>query len=129
MTHLDAHIANLQAERACLGVTRHAVLQAALLGGFPFTAEVDDWQESTLGEVCEVGSSRRVLQKDWKSSGVPFLRGREVTSLAATGSVAPDLFIAQEHYDELKARSGVRDCPRFSCLAGLSGQAASAVWL
>ena len=33
-----------------------------------------DWEENLLGNLIEICSSKRVLQKDWKKEGVPFLR-------------------------------------------------------
>ena len=67
----------------------------------------EEWVETTLEQVCRVRSSKRVLQKDWQNSGVPFYRGREISSLAAQGFVAPDLHIEQSHFERLAASSGV----------------------
>lgn len=60
-----------------------------------------------IDELFEVGSSKRVLKSEWKDSGVPFYRGREVTRLALEGQVANELFISESHYAELSARTGV----------------------
>lgn len=63
--------------------------------------------ECCVDELFEVGSSKRVLKSEWKESGVPFYRGREVTRLALDGMVANELFISESHYAELAAKSGV----------------------
>ena len=60
-----------------------------------------------LGELYKVGSSKRVLQSQWKTSGVPFYRGREITRLAADGFVDNELFISEEHFAELSKEYGV----------------------
>ena len=46
------------------------------------------WTPTELGDLYEIGSSKRVLKAQWKASGVPFYRGREVTRLAAEGSAS-----------------------------------------
>jgi len=60
-----------------------------------------------VDELFRVGSSKRVLKSEWKDSGVPFYRGREVTRLALDGKVANELFISEGHYAELAAKTGV----------------------
>lgn len=65
------------------------------------------WKSETLGSIFEIGSSKRVLQKQWKTEGVPFYRAREIVRLAKNGSVENDLFISEEHFRELKDKHGV----------------------
>jgi type I restriction enzyme, S subunit len=36
------------------------------------------WEIKKLSQLFDVKSSRRVHQADWKSSGIPFYRAREV---------------------------------------------------
>lgn len=64
-------------------------------------------QMVALGDLFQIGSSKRVLKSQWKTEGVPFYRGREITRLAADGYVDNDLFISEEHFVELAAQSGV----------------------
>ena len=64
-------------------------------------------QMVTLGDLYLIGSSKRVLKSQWKTEGVPFYRGREITRLAADGFVENELFISEEHFAELAGRSGV----------------------
>lgn len=64
-------------------------------------------QMVALGEIFQVGSSKRVLKSEWKSKGIPFYRGREITKLASDGFVDNDLFICEDHFAELAKRSGV----------------------
>lgn len=72
-----------------------------------FTQYADDWQEKQLAELYEIGSSKRVLKSQWKTEGVPFYRGREITRLATDGFVKNELFISPKHFEELSKKSGV----------------------
>jgi len=60
-----------------------------------------------LGDLYRIGSSKRVLQSQWTTEGVPFYRGREITKLSECGFVENDLFITEELFNELSQRSGV----------------------
>jgi type I restriction enzyme S subunit len=59
------------------------------------------WEWTHLGELGLVGSSSRVHQKDWQSSGVPFYRAREIVKLSKNGFVENELFISEKMYQEL----------------------------
>jgi type I restriction enzyme S subunit len=60
-----------------------------------------------LGEVYEVGSSKRVLKSEWRESGIAFYRGREITSLSKDGYVDNELYIEESHYEQLRTQYGV----------------------
>ncbi len=65
------------------------------------------WVWCRLGDLFEIGSAKRVLKEDWKNNGVPFYRTREIVQLANEGHVDNELFIAEEHYNELIAKYGI----------------------
>ena len=65
------------------------------------------WTEVRLGDLFEITSSKRVLQEEWKTSGVPFYRAREIKQLARYGYVQNDLFISEELFLEYADRFGV----------------------
>tara|TARA_A100001015_G_scaffold135019_1_gene149842 strand:- start:1137 stop:2333 length:1197 start_codon:yes stop_codon:yes gene_type:complete len=65
------------------------------------------WDSVKLEDLFKIGSSKRVLKAEWKDSGVPFYRGREITTLSKSGAVDNDLFISEEHFSKLKANHGV----------------------
>ncbi len=65
------------------------------------------WQTKKLSDLYQIGSSKRVLKSQWKTEGVPFYRGREVTRLAADGFVDNELFISEKHFAELSKEYGV----------------------
>ena len=59
------------------------------------------WEWVRFGAVGVVASSSRVRQSDWRSSGVPFYRAREIVKLSKDGHVNNDLFISEELFDSL----------------------------
>jgi len=61
----------------------------------------------SLGALFKVGSSKRVLKSQWKTEGVPFYRGREITRLSIDGFVNNELFISESDYAEYSAKYGV----------------------
>lgn len=65
-----------------------------------------NWTTMVLGDLFDVGSSKRVLQSQWTTEGVPFYRGREITRLAAEGFVENELFVSEELYREYSTRYG-----------------------
>lgn len=66
-----------------------------------------NWEWIRLGQLGLVGSSSRVHQKDWQSSGVPFYRAREIVRLSRDGFVENELFISEELYQELSTKESV----------------------
>lgn len=74
--------------------------------GDPITNE-KGWEISTLGELFDIGSSKRVYQSEWTNAGVPFYRAREVVKLAKDGFVDNDLFITESLYSQYAAKYGV----------------------
>lgn len=65
-----------------------------------------EWQTKKLRELYQIGSSKRVLKSQWKTEGVPFYRGREITKLAADGFVNNELFISEKHFADLSKEYG-----------------------
>src|SRR5262249_4122814 len=65
------------------------------------------WKLGRLGEICEVGSSKRVFVEELVTSGVPFYRGTEVGLLGEGLAVKLGLFITKEHFERLRAQSGI----------------------
>ena len=67
----------------------------------------ESWCWTTLGELFDIVSAKRVLQSDWQRTGIPFYRAREIVRLSCEGYVDNDLFITEEHYNNLKKVFGV----------------------
>ena len=72
----------------------------------PYTLPTN-WAWCYLGDLCKISSAKRVLQQDWKDSGIPFYRAREIAQLSNNEKVKDDLFITPELYSELKNKYGV----------------------
>lgn len=65
------------------------------------------WPVLPMGQVCSVGSSKRIYQSEQSSEGVPFWRVSNLTDLINTGIATADLYIPEERYNELKAQGQV----------------------
>ena len=90
-------------------VERYTALSQSLfleMFGDPVT-NPKEFNNQKLGNICVVGSSSRVFVEDFVDYGVPFYRGTEVGKLGAGENINPHLFITQNHYDNLKEKTGV----------------------
>jgi type I restriction enzyme S subunit len=98
----------LRAKRRASLALLDDLLQSTFLDMFgdPVTNPMG-WESQLLGELTDVGSSKRVFVSDLVKSGVPFYRGTEIGQMGEGTSIQPSLFITQEKYEELKAQSGV----------------------
>ena len=68
--------------------------------------EFPKWEMKRLGDVYDITSSKRVFQNEWRSSGVPFYRAREVVVLSEKGEVENELFISEAMFEEYKLKYG-----------------------
>lgn len=66
-----------------------------------------EWKEVTLGDLCEISSSKRIFAKEYQSDGVPFYRGKEIIAKQKGNAISNELFISRNRYEEIKARYGV----------------------
>ena len=67
----------------------------------------DTWEWVRLGAVSEIQSSKRVFEKDYVSHGIPFFISKEIGDLYRGKDIQTQLFIAREHYEQLKKDYGV----------------------
>lgn len=72
---------------------------------FPEFSDAPEWGTQPLGSLMAIGSSRRVHESDWTTSGVPFYRAREIVALAKGEPVNP-LFIRESLYVEYVGFTG-----------------------
>lgn len=89
MTHLDAHIANLQAERECVFEARMAHLASALGGHGDSETRLDGWKKCCLGDLAEWHGGLTPSMSEpayWSPSDVPWISSKAVlgTVLART---------------------------------------------
>lgn len=72
---------------------------------FPEFRNAPEWISRPLSELMPIGSSRRVHESDWATSGVPFYRAREIVALSKGESINP-LFISEALYAEFVGFTG-----------------------
>lgn len=64
------------------------------------------FEEKKLAELCEIVSSKRVFAASYQSEGIPFFRGKEVSQLARGENTNAELYISEEVYIDVVARTG-----------------------
>ena len=69
--------------------------------------ESGKWKVETLGNVAEIGSSKRIFASEYVSEGVPFYRSKEIIELSKKLKPSVELFISEERYNEIKEKNGV----------------------
>lgn len=67
---------------------------------------MSEWQEVKLGELVDIGSSKRVFYEDYVNSGIPFYRSKEVIEKHHGNDISTDLFITKEKFEQIKAKYG-----------------------
>lgn len=65
-----------------------------------------EWEEKFLGDEMTITSVKRILQSDWATSGVRFLRARDIVSAYKNEKSADYLYITREKYNEYSQLSG-----------------------
>lgn len=68
---------------------------------------MSEWEYYKLGELTEIGSSKRIFSSEYQDEGVPFWRGKEITELGSGKAVSTELFISEEKYNDIKYKHGV----------------------
>jgi len=66
----------------------------------------NDWDVVKLGSKCSITSSKRVFEREWKKTGIPFLRTRDIASFHSGEEQKDKLYISEETYQEKIASSG-----------------------
>ena len=70
----------------------------------------EGWELKTLADLFDIGSSKRVYESQWRDSGVPFYRAREIVKLSRDGFVDNELFIDEDLYKEYANKYGIPKC-------------------
>ncbi|MEI7719891.1 MAG: restriction endonuclease subunit S [bacterium] len=65
------------------------------------------WKMTTLGKVAEITSSKRIFAEEYKTFGIPFFRGKEITEKYNGHNISTELFISEEKYNDIKNNFGV----------------------
>ena len=64
------------------------------------------WKTYRSGDLCKISSSKRIFAKEYKDSGIPFYRGKEIIEKQKGNKISTELFISQERYDEINSKHG-----------------------
>ena len=111
LTAVDIKIEQLTRKEELLKQYKKGVMQKIFSQEIRFKAddgsEFPEWEESIVGDHFDVGSSKRVLQQDWVTKGVPFYRTRELVSLARNEPFSSEIFITSELYAQLTTKYGM----------------------
>ena len=71
-----------------------------------FHGFADAWEQRKLGDMMDITSVKRIHQSDWTSSGVRFMRARDIVAAFKNEPVSDMIFISEEKYREYSAISG-----------------------
>lgn len=62
-----------------------------------------------LGDICKIGSSKRIKRDDYVENGIPFFRSKEIIELSKGNSISTELFIAKDQYNQINEKFGSPD--------------------
>lgn len=68
---------------------------------------LDDERLTSLDNICDLTSSKRVFAEDYAISGIPFYRGKEISLKQAGEPITDPLFIEKSHFAILKEKYGI----------------------
>jgi type I restriction enzyme S subunit len=68
---------------------------------------MEGWEEIKLGDVVDIGSSKRIYASDYVENGIPFYRSKEVIETYRGIDISLELFISEEKYNLIKEKYGV----------------------
>lgn len=74
-------------------------------GGEMKESEIGDipkgWELKEISSFCEITSSKRIFESEYKSEGIPFYRGKEISQRKAGEVISDLIYISVERYKEL----------------------------
>lgn len=68
---------------------------------------MSSWRECKLGEVVDIGSSKRIFYNEYVDYGIPFYRSKEIIEKYSKRNVSTELFITNDKFQEIKNKYGV----------------------
>lgn len=103
-------LAEIQAEKAILIAEKKIKKEKSLMpiaeDSVPFEIP-RSWKWTYLQNIVNIRSASRVHQSDWRKSGVPFYRAREIVKLSKNGFVDNELFVDEELYNKYASEDDV----------------------
>lgn len=71
-----------------------------------FKGFTDDWEQRELGQLMEIGSVKRIHMNEWKNTGVPFFRARDIVAKFNNKKISDPIYISEETYNSNILKSG-----------------------
>lgn len=103
-------LAEIQSEKAILIAEKKIKKEKSLMpiaeDSIPFEIP-RSWKWTYLQNIVNIRSASRVHQSDWRKSGVPFYRAREIVKLSKNGFVDNELFVDEELYNKYASEDDV----------------------
>ena len=65
------------------------------------------WEIKNMGELFDIGSSKRVFESQWEKEGVPFYRAREIVKFAKNEPIDSPIYVSEELYQDYSNKYGV----------------------
>ena len=112
LTSVDEVIEKTQSQIDKLQDLKKATMNELLTKGIGHTEFKDSalgripksWEVKPLAKVCEVSSSKRVMQSDYVDEGVPFYRSKEIILKSKGEKVQSVLYIPEEQFLNLASK-------------------------
>ena len=70
----------------------------------------EGWRKGTLGDLCNISSSRRIFESEYCENGIPFYRGKEITQKRKGEQITDLIYISRKRYNELVRNYGKPKC-------------------
>ncbi|OAP99554.1 hypothetical protein A3O16_07405 [Ligilactobacillus aviarius] len=64
------------------------------------------WEQRELGQLMEIGSVKRIHMNEWKNTGVPFFRARDIVAKFNNKKISDSIYISEETYNSNILKSG-----------------------
>lgn len=65
------------------------------------------WNKDILKNITEITSSKRIFEKDYVDTGIPFYRTKEIVELSRGDSISTKLFISEEKYHDIRKKFSI----------------------
>jgi len=93
-----------------LEATAQALYRKMFVDGIDKENLPEGWRMGTLGDVCEISSSKRIFESEYCEEGIPFYRGKEITQKKKGEQITDLIYISRKRYNELVRNYGRPMC-------------------
>ena len=93
-----------------LEATAQALYRKMFVDGIDKENLPDGWRMGTIGDLCNISSSKRIFESEYCNKGVPFYRGKEITQKRNGEQITDLIYISHSRYQELVHNYGKPKC-------------------